>query len=324
MASTSDVLALLRRHGTAWCSGEELSQHLGISRAAVWKHMQHLEAEGYTIEAVPHSGYRLVGIPDRLLPDEIDYQLNTKKIGRKIYAFKATTSTNDRAIELARAGAPEGTLVVTEYQSHGRGRRERVWLAAEGRHLLFTIIFRPPWSVAWAPRLTQVLAISMAEAIESLSGLSVSVKWPNDLMINQKKVAGILTEMQGQADMVDYVAVGAGINVNGPAPKNTRYAATSLAKELNRALDRVQLLRMILEKTEHHYLNVKNNGMTHIMAAWQQRAPMTGTIAKIEQGYREVEGMVMGIDEQGCLLLRTEDGLIETISSGEMAASRRS
>ncbi len=323
MASTSDVLALLRRHGDRWCSGEDLSQHLGISRAAIWKHIRHLETEGYVIEAVPHSGYRLVGIPDRMLPDEIEFNLNTALVGRTIYAFKATSSTNDRAIDLARSGAPEGSLVVAEVQSRGRGRRERVWEAEEGKNLLFTLIFRPPWSVALAPRLTQIVAVGLAEAIDIMTGLTVSVKWPNDLIINRKKAAGILTEMQGQADRVDYVVVGAGINVNGRIPKDTRYPATSLAAETGRSVDRLDLIKLMLQKIEHQYLAVRQEGMAAIIEAWRQRALSIGAMAKIEQGHRQVEGMVMGIDEQGCLLLRTAQGLIETISSGEMTGTGR-
>lgn len=318
MASTSDVLNLLRQNTGKYISGEQLSHEMGVSRSAIWKHIRHLETAGYQIEAAPHKGYRLISVPDRCLPDEIEYQLNTKKIGRKIFAFNKITSTNDRAMALADNGAPEGSLIIAEEQTSGRGRRQRTWVAEPGKHLLFSVIFRPRWTIEQVQRLTQMMVIAAARAIRRETGLAVSVKWPNDLLIEGKKIAGVLTEMRGQADAIDFVIVGLGLNVNGQAPKNVRYPTTTLQELTGHSVNRLSLLRVLLEEAEALYAELVQNGMETIIKEWKNLSMMIGTLVKAEYHEISIEGMVMGINDMGHLLIRTELGLVKALSSGEI------
>lgn len=320
MNNLSRVLTLLRQADHQPVSGEQLSQQLGITRTAVWKHIKQLEANGYQIEALPHKGYRLLLSPDRLFPDEIQYQLNTAFIGKKIYAFKETTSTNDRAIDYAQNGAAAGSVIIAEYQTAGRGRRERQWWSAPNQNLLFSIIFRPDWPTSWVPRMMPMMVVSVARGIEAVIDRPVEIKWPNDLFIANKKIAGILTEMQGQADAVDYVIVGIGINVNGPSPKQTRYPAGSLSQMVGKPVNRLLVLKQILQQIEYFYQDLMENGMDRIMQEWKKRSLLTGSLVAIDQGQQCLEGMVLGLDDQGALLLRNEVGLVQPIYSGELVA----
>ena len=317
----SGTLLLLLRRKNGFVSGEELSEKLGVSRTAVWKHIHLLEAAGYVIEAVPHRGYRMISVPDQLLPDEILFDLATRVFGREIYCYSETTSTNDRAMALAQDGLPEGTLVAAEYQTQGRGRREHTWVSQAGKNLLFSIIFRPPWVAEQGALMTLLMATAVARAIRSTCGIEVMIKWPNDILCKGKKLAGVLTEMQAQTDKIAFLVCGVGINVNHSPFGTMRYPTTSLAAENKEMVLRIPLLKNILSEVEMLYNTALEGGLSTVVDAWQALSYLQAKRVCVEQPHGRIwEGVVQGVSGNGALRVKLDDGRIETLITGEVAA----
>ena len=215
MSTKDELLKYLKHSGDTWISGETLASALAISRTAIWKHIKALQEDGYQIESSTNRGYTLKAIPDRLLPAEIREGLKTIRFARKnIDYYRETDSTNVRARMLAHEGAPEGTLVVAETQTQGRGRRGRTWFSPPGCGIYMSIILRPLVQPHEAPQLTLLTAVAMVETLLGFVDLPFTIKWPNDILIHGKKISGILTEMAMEMDRVDYVVVGLGLNVS--------------------------------------------------------------------------------------------------------------
>lgn len=194
-------------------SGEELSHHFNISRQALWKHIQEFKELGYDIIAVPHLGYKLVSSPDRLLPFEINYGLNTKFIAKNIHYFDSVSSTMDIAMQLGIKGAPEGTIVLAEAQSRGRGRMGRQWVSLKYKGIYLSLLLKPKILPNQSPMLTLLCAVSICEAIKEVTDLDAKIKWPNDILIHNRKLGGILTELNAEMDAIRFVVVGIGLNV---------------------------------------------------------------------------------------------------------------
>jgi BirA family biotin operon repressor/biotin-[acetyl-CoA-carboxylase] ligase len=317
---TGTLLELLREHEQGYLSGEEISNRLGVSRTAVWKHIHQLEASGYRIAAVPHQGYKLLEAPDLLLPDEIRSGLKTQWLGHQMVCFHETTSTNDRAMELALGGAPEGTLVAAESQTQGRGRYQRSWLSRSHANLLFSLVLRPPWTFDQIPMITLLLAVAAARALQEHTGLAAQIKWPNDVLIRGHKVCGILTEMRTQADLITFMVCGLGINVNHAPAGPLKTKAASLAGLTGKPLLRLPLLRRVLLEIETGYVQAKKKGLSSVLAQWPRfSCTPPGTPLKLEiAGGEKLEGTAMGIDESGALLVRMENGITRRFSSGEV------
>jgi len=320
MIAAGELLELLRRKREGYLSGEELSTALGVSRTAVWKHMHQLEEAGYKIAAVPHLGYRLLEAPDRLLPAEIKAGLETRVFGQNVVCYHETTSTNDRALELAAGGAPEGTLVAAESQTQGRGRSKRTWLSKPYANLLFSLILRPDWTLEQAPLVTLLFAVAVARAIRAQTDLSAQIKWPNDILIQGSKVAGILTEMRTQADLINFIICGIGINV-GSAPSGVLHTqAASLAELAGRPIPRLPLLRRVLMELEQLYAAARRHGLSYIPSQWEPLSCMNGSQVIVDTaGGDRFEGTAMGVDETGALLVRIEGGLTRRFFSGEVS-----
>lgn len=317
---TGELLNLLREEKRGYLSGEDLSNRLGVSRTAIWKHIHQLEESGYRIAAVPHLGYRLLEVPDLLLPDEIRSGLKTKLLGQRAVCFKETTSTNDRALELASLGAPEGTLVAAENQTQGRGRYQRSWLSKPNANLLFSLILRPPWTFEQIPMITLLLAVAVARAIDAQTGLPARIKWPNDILIQGAKVCGILTEMRTQADQISFLVCGIGVNVNTAPGGALKTKAASLSSLLGKPVARLPLLQRILEGIEAAYLTARESGFGSVLEQWPRLSltPLGTTLGLEIQGGEKIEGTAMGIDETGALLVRMETGITRRFSSGEI------
>ncbi len=225
------ILGFLAESGEDYTSGEALSGKLGLSRTAVWKRVEALRTKGYRIDAVPARGYRLVGVPDRLTSLELAPLLSTRELGRTIHHHESLGSTNEVAFRLAQDGAEHGEVVVAEQQTAGKGRRGRVWVSPPGLNLYFSAILRPELPPQRAPELTLVAAVALAEALREF-GTEAAIKWPNDVQIEGRKVAGILTELSAEPERVHFVVVGVGVNLNSQAghfPEELREVATSLA-----------------------------------------------------------------------------------------------
>ncbi len=214
----SDILTLLR-NSRDYVSGQQLCDQFGVSRTAVWKAINQLKEEGYRIEAVSHKGYRLLESPDVLSRSEVLSRLKTKWAGQQLFYLEETGSTNIDAKRYAEEGEPHGTTVIAEKQNAGRGRRGKYWESPPGSAIYMTIMLKPDFAPDKASMLTLVMALSVAEAITEATGLQAGIKWPNDVVVNKKKVCGILTELNVETDYIRHVVIGVGINVNNGAPE---------------------------------------------------------------------------------------------------------
>ncbi len=319
-AMQDKILSLLRKE-EGYLSGEEISAHLGISRAAVWKHIEELRSQGYEIQAVPHLGYKLAGIPDRFLAEEISWELKTKIIGKRIYCFEIVDSTMDVAYELGMENLPEGTLVCAETQRRGRGRMGRQWISPKYKGIYFSLILRPDILPNEAPKLTILSAVAVREAIEEFTALGCQIKWPNDILLHDKKVGGILTEMQAETDKVRFVIVGIGMNVNTEKSLLSPRAA-SLKEEKGEKISRLDLLKEILRRIEKYYFLFKAQGFLPIADEWKKHSAILGHHIKILSHHNTIEGEAIDLDADGSLLVRRDEGFIEKVLAGDVVKVR--
>ncbi len=316
------ILSILRNNTDSYVSGEELCKTAGISRAAIWKHIEKLRGEGYDIEALPHLGYRLVGIPDSLIASEIKWKLKTKVIGKNIMSYKKVDSTNDVVYDLAENGIGEGAVAVSEEQTKGKGRHGRQWLSPPHGGVYFSCVLRPEIAPTEIAKITLLAAVAVARSIRDVTGASAMIKWPNDILVNDKKVCGILTEMKAEQDAVDFVVVGIGINVNTPLKYLPKGASSLIAEIGGRAgeekLSRIEVVRNVLEKLEEEYLKLKKHGFKPIIEDWKHFSAMIGSRVKVTLPNRTFEGLVHNLDSSGELVIRRDTGVLEKISSGDV------
>jgi BirA family biotin operon repressor/biotin-[acetyl-CoA-carboxylase] ligase len=304
-----------------YVSGEELSRHLRISRQGLWKHIQELRVAGYDILAVPHLGYRLISCPDRLLPLEVAAHLNTKFIGKKIYYFETLSSTMDEAVKLGLAGVSEGTVVLAETQTRGRGRLGRRWFSPKHKGIYFSLILRPKILPNATPILTLLCAVGVCEAIKENLGLEAQIKWPNDIFMHHKKLGGILTELNAEMDVVRFVVVGIGINAN-TEKKNLISGATSLKEQKKEQINRLALLQEILRRIEKNYLYFCAHDSGDIINKWREYSLTLGKRIRVVCQKAHLEGEAVDIEADGGLLVRKDSGLVEKIMAGDVVHCR--
>jgi BirA family transcriptional regulator, biotin operon repressor / biotin---[acetyl-CoA-carboxylase] ligase len=317
------VLAFLAEAGDQFVSGEAISDKLGLTRAAVWKHVESLRAHGYRIDAVPARGYRLAEVPDRLTPLEMRPLLNTHDLGQVLYAYDELGSTSDRAKELADEGADPGTVVLAEAQTAGRGRRGRVWTSPARRNLYFSVILRPELPPARAPEITLVASIAICDALKQ-SGVEAGIKWPNDLLASGKKIAGILTELAAEPDRVHWVVVGVGVNVNARAddfPEELRGEATSVLLERGQPAPRALFAAACFTALEEWLDRHAEDGFAAVRDAWRERSVTLGREVVVRADGREIAGTAEDIDDSGALLVRGPAGL-ERVLVGDVTLLR--
>lgn len=319
------ILEILK-HSENWVSGETLCREMGVSRTAVWKHIRTLREEGYNIEARSNLGYRLLQAPDVPLPGEIITGLSTSFIGRRLEYLPELSSTNEMAKKLARDGCPEGTVVVTECQSGGRGRMGRVWFSPRGKGLWFTIVLRPPVNPAETPQMTMVAAVAVAGAIREHTGVAADIKWPNDILARGRKLCGILVELNAEMDRVNFMVAGMGLNVNVPEsefPPEIRGAATSLQAESGRHIPRVPLLKALLTSFEDWYRLWLDRGFAPVLNRWRQLCVTLDCPVTVHTVRENYTGYAIDVDETGALLVKTDDGRIERLLAGEVTLRKR-
>jgi len=313
-----EIIGFFRKNTGSFVSGEEMSVSLGFSRACAWKYIKKLREEGYVIEAAPRRGYRLCSVPDKLHGYDIACGLGTRTIGKgPCYYHESIGSTNDRAYELAEAGAPEGTLVIAETQTRGKGRMGRKWVSPKKGGIYMSVVLRPDIEMDVIPTITLIAAASIVRSIKETCKLEAGIKWPNDILVNGKKVCGILTEMKAQPDRIDFVVLGIGMNVNTSAGKLPA-DGTSLKAESFIHLDRVRFARRMLEEFEDDYLRFKSGGFSSLRGECKVLSLVLGKRVKIEQHHRLVEGTALDIDEKGALIVRGDDGAVHRIFSGDV------
>jgi len=280
------------RECSDYLSGETLSEQLGISRVSIWKHIRSLKKDSYIIEASP-KGYKLVSCPDLLLPYEFP------DLEQRIHYFPEIGSTMDAARELAKKGAEEGTIVIAEAQTRGRGRLSREWLSPEGG-IYFTLVLRPRISPAYAPRINLMASIAVAATIRKLFGLKAELKWPNDVLIEGKKVCGILAEMDAETDVINFVNLGIGINANASIPRLEK-TATSLKDELGKEISRKEFLSALLMEIRRRQALLMEAG---ILEEWKKLSSTLNRDVKIMAPGEVIEGRASDIDNTGALIVR--------------------
>ncbi|UAL50788.1 MULTISPECIES: biotin--[acetyl-CoA-carboxylase] ligase [Metabacillus] len=302
-------------------SGQKLSETLGCSRTAVWKHIEDLRSEGYELEAVRKRGYRITYKPDKISGNEIQLGLKTEFMGRHIHFEEVLSSTQKIAHTLAGDGAKEGTIVVADQQTSGRGRLARAWYSPKQTGIWMSMILRPKIPINKTPQLTLLTAVALIQAIEEVTGLTPEIKWPNDILINGKKIVGILTELQAEADRVHSVIIGVGMNVNHTLdqfPEELQATATSIAAETGEQADRAQVIQAIMMNFEKLYTSYLVHGFKPVKLLWESYAISLNKnlIARTLQG--TIRGRAIGIDDEGVLLLETNEGNIEKIYSADI------
>lgn len=325
MALKQQVLNRLREVSPCFLSGESLAQQEGVSRAAVWKAVCGLRRSGYRIAGTPRKGYRLLEPPDILSASELEPHLRTRVLGRgPFHHFPEVSSTNDEAKLLASGGCPEGTLVVAEAQSAGRGRLGRTWLSPFGTGLYFSLVLRPRFSPQLAPRMTLLAGVAVCRAIRRVSAVESGIKWPNDILVRQRKLAGILTEMEAEPDAIHHLVLGVGVNVNMQncdLPPSIR--ATSLYLESGKRHSRAELLAQILLELETLWERLQKEGFTPIQEMWQELNLTLGRLVGVEKADGVVlVGRARGIDHEGALLITDQGGQMHRITHGEVVHVR--
>jgi BirA family biotin operon repressor/biotin-[acetyl-CoA-carboxylase] ligase len=322
LATATDVGARIVRvlHQEPVVSGGRLARELGVSRAAIWKHIEQLRALGYRIEARQAHGYRLEAVPDLLLPAEIQRRTRAARFGAEIAYHAATGSTNEDAMRLARAGAPEGTLVVAEHQTAGRGRLGRTWVSPRRSNLYASFVLRPSIAPGAAPQLALVAGVAVARALTASGAAGVAIKWPNDCLLDGRKVAGILTEMDAEIDRVRAVILGIGVNLNMPSrafPSELRETATSLQQATGRRVDRIAFTAILCETLEDAYGRFLAEGFGALVGEWEARSCLAGRRVTVECAGRRTTGTVRGLDPDGRLVLDGPEGE-ERIVAGDV------
>jgi BirA family biotin operon repressor/biotin-[acetyl-CoA-carboxylase] ligase len=351
MTTDAKILSALRVNA-AGVSGAQLAEQLGISRAAIWSRIEELRHVGYDIEASPHFGYRLVSSPDALHADDLLARLNcdgwgerpreprTSKtqrlagtlappseriIGRDIRVFEQTTSTNDVMEKIARDGVKEGVVVFAESQTKGRGRLGRKWLSPTHKGLWFSILLRPHLRPQETTQLTVASATALRRAVKSVTGLSPEIKWPNDLLIGGKKIAGILTELSAEVDRVRHIILGIGVDVNLDAAEfsvELRKTATSLKIETGETISRAELAVAILRELDLDYARICGGNFSAVADEWESGCATIGKNVTVHIGDRQIRGCAESLDDDGALLVRTEHGHLERIIGGDVTLEK--
>ena len=314
------IINLLKKE-QGYLSGEELSKTLGVSRQALWKHIQYLKELGFDIAAVPHLGYRLISIPDRLYDFQVYQGLKTKDFGKRILYFDSLSSTMDMATQLALKEANEGTVILAETQVKGRGRLGRIWHSPKYKGLYFSIILRPKIALEKASIITLLAAIGICEGIKNYCALDVQIKWPNDLMVRNKKLGGILTEIKAEVDEVNFMVIGVGLNINNDK-KSLISQATSLMQEKGEDLSRLAVLQSILYRLEVNYSLFKAKGPLAIVDKWRQFSLTLGKRVKVYSHKEHIEGEAVDVDSDGGLLIRLDSGLTQKVFAGDVIHCR--
>ncbi|MFD1885054.1 biotin--[acetyl-CoA-carboxylase] ligase [Paenibacillus wenxiniae] len=316
------LLELLTERPGEYISGEEISRRLSVSRTAVWKGINRLKEQGYEFDSVTRRGYRIVRFPDRF--DGVSLRLQLSKLtswGQPLHLLDTIGSTQDKARELAENGAPEGTLVIAEQQTAGRGRQGRTFHSPAGRGVWMTIVLRPQQPLQYTSQLTLLAAVAICRALRSVSGLDIGIKWPNDLLIGSRKVCGILVESAAEDGRVRYALGGFGIDVNvalDDLPEEVRPLATSLRIERGEPVDRTAVVAAVISELESLYSLYNREGFAPIAALWEASALAIGKAVTVKTVQSTMVGIARGLGENGELLLEQPDGSIVPVYSGEV------
>lgn len=315
----AELLSVLR-DADDYVSGQDLCEKFGVSRTAVWKGINQLKEAGYEIEAVPNKGYKLLLVPDTLSEEELKSIRKTAWVGQEIFYYPVIDSTNTRAKQLAEEDYPTGTLVVAGQQDAGRGRRGRSFESPQGAGIFMTLMLKPELSPVNAPMLTLVAALAVCAAIVKTTGRPAGIKWPNDIVMNGKKVCGILTEMSAQMDYVNHIVIGIGINVHNESfPEEIAPVATSLYMETGEHFNRAALIEEVWEQFEHYYaIFMETEDLSGLVKEYDAHLVNRNQIVKVLDPKEPFEGKAMGITPRGELIVDTWESR-RLVSAGEVS-----
>lgn len=320
MSVKNNILNMLKADQAEYISGEYICQQLNVSRTAIWKYIEQLRRDGYDIEARPRAGYRLLFSPDILEPSEWISGISTKIIGKKVKYFKAVTSTNDIGKDLARQGTAEGTVIVAEEQTNGKGRLGRTWQAPPQSGLCFSVVLYPKVNPMEVTQFTVLTAVAIVGALAKAYDIEAKVKWPNDVYIDGLKVCGILAEMAAEADRVKYLVLGIGVNVNQTRDDfKVLDTATSVREKAGNRVSRVNLLKAVLEELDRLYYLWQTKGFAPLKLMWKEAALWYGSNVTVNGLNEAWHGKIEDIDDNGELILKLDDGSLKKFYSGEVS-----
>lgn len=316
----AEILRLLKE-SSSYISGQQLCDHFQVSRTAVWKVMEQLKKEGYIIEAVRNKGYRLLDSPDVMSKAEIESLIDTEWAGREVVYYDVTDSTNIRAKAEGEKGAAHGTLFVAERQSAGKGRRGRCWESPSGDSISMTILLRPDFAPTKAPMLTLVMALGVAEGICDILPVETKIKWPNDIVLNNKKICGILTEMSTEIDYINYIVIGVGINVNQEHfPEEIKDTATSLKNETGKSVKRGEIIAAVMARFEQYYEEFTRTGDLSVLRdAYEAHLVNKDRNVRVLDPAGAYEAHAKGISDTGELIVELADGTEREVYAGEVS-----
>jgi len=315
------LLDAFAKAGNDYISGQTIAEITGSSRTAVWKHIESLRKDGYVVEAVRRKGYRITSAPDKMSADSIRMALKDTSFGEQIYYYETVETTQKVANELANHGATEGTLVIADQQTGGRGRLARKWFSPQNTGVWMSLIIKPNIPIHQAPQLTLLTAVAVAKAIEEQISMAPYIKWPNDLLINNKKVTGILTEMQAEADSIHSIVIGIGINVNqeqADFPEELQQIASSLYIETGKKYAREEIISSFLRHFEDIYTIYQKEGFAIVKELWESYAISVGKKITATTVNEKIVGIALGITDQGVLLIKDDQGQIHSIYSADI------
>lgn len=316
-----ELIAILAEQDNQYISGQALSEKLEVSRTAIWKHINELKKDGYQFESVPKKGYRLIAKPKKLNESTIKWGLNTKWLGRRIEFRQEVASTQDLAHELARKGAEHGTIVTANQQLSGRGRMDRSWVSDHDGGIWMSIILRPNIPPHQASQMTLFVAVTLVETLERITGLKIQIKWPNDLFIKDKKISGILTEMQAELEAIQYLIIGFGINVNQSIedfPEDLEKKSTSLNIEAGQDWNRLEIIQEVLRDFETAYETYLATGFEPIKEKWLAHAYKLNEKIHVKTTKEEYNATMKGITDDGALVILNDNSVEKIIYSAEI------
>lgn len=316
----TEILTILRE-SEGYVSGQQLCEQMHVSRTAVWKVIEQLKKEGYTIEAVRNKGYRLTESPDVMSSAEIESLLETAWAGQDVLYLDETDSTNVQAKKLGEAEGKHGTLIVSDRQTAGKGRRGRGWDSPSGASIYMSILLRPDILPDKAPMLTLVMALAVVRAVREITGEEAGIKWPNDIVLNKKKICGILTEMSAEIDYINHVVIGVGINVNTEDfPEEIKKTATSIFIETGKKWKRSEFIAAAMKYFEEYYeIFLKTQNLKMLQEIYNGFLVNKDAQVRVLEPGNEFDGCALGINETGELLVRKSDGEITKIYAGEVS-----
>jgi BirA family biotin operon repressor/biotin-[acetyl-CoA-carboxylase] ligase len=317
---SAEVLSFLKKNDNRFFSSREIAESLNITRHLVYESISSLRGFGYNIEASRNQGYKLISSPDSILPIEIAAGLKCKILANRIFSFKTIASTNTTAINYAESGLPEGTLVIADSQKKGRGRLGRKWHSPPGKGLYFSLILRPELPPDRVAGLSLMAGLALIRAIIDFTGAPVQMKWPNDILFNKKKLAGILVELVAELDRVEYMILGIGVNVNynrKDFPLGLQRKSTSLKIITKKKIQRVALLQNILAEFESLYQIFCRHGFKYISSELINHSAVIGNRITLSIGKGKITGKAVGFDDMGGLIVKTKQGL-RSYSAGEV------